>query len=89
MKKELVVAVLLVLIVVLGGVLHELQYVTYVQDPTNTCTTKNGVTLSTEVGHDKPFIHPSKKIRRIDESKFIAEVSKLNQCWYKSDTTTY
>jgi hypothetical protein len=89
MKSKKAAIVLAVIVVAAAGALvyrANFEYVTYVQDPANTCIWKNGkVAGTTEVGYEANFTPPQKRILKINENNFIAQVSKAGQCWYKNN----
>ncbi|MDO8591597.1 MAG: SipW-dependent-type signal peptide-containing protein [bacterium] len=56
--------------------------VTYVQDPVNSCTWKDGkIESTTKVGYAGKM--PEKTIMKSEEKAFIEQVSKTHQCWYE------
>lgn len=80
--KRLVIAIVIALAVLAPTIVYEIEYVTYTQDPVNTCGWENGkITWSTQVGFTGT--QPKKRIKRSDQAIFIAQVSKAGECWYK------
>lgn len=80
--KKLAIILVVILALSVPTIIYEIVYVTYTQDPANSCGWENDkMTWSTQRAFKGP--RPIKTIKRSDQASFIAQVSKAGECWYK------